>query len=83
MKFVWERMKLVIEPSAAVPLAVALFSKGFKETMQKKASAHERPHLNVGIVFSGGNVDLSVVSKLFETISDDTWDSRDGLFLLR
>ena len=68
MKLVWERMKLVIEPSAAVPLAVALFSEDFKEAMARKARTHARAHLNVGIVFSGGNVDLSVVSKLFEQV---------------
>ncbi|MGC9521889.1 MAG: threonine ammonia-lyase [Anaerolineae bacterium] len=46
MRLVWERMKLVIEPSAAVPVA-ALF---------------EHPDLfaaqRVGIILSGGNVDL-------------------------
>ena len=65
MKFVWERMKLVIEPSAAVSLAVALYSKDFKEAMNQKAIVHEKAQLNVGIVFSGGNVDLSIVSDLF------------------
>jgi threonine dehydratase len=68
MKFVWERMKLVIESSAAVPLAVALFSEEFRETMKGRESTHEDGHLNVGIVFSGGNVDLNVVSKLFEQV---------------
>lgn len=68
MKFVWERMKLVIEPSAAVSLAVAFFSKDFKEAMINKARTHERAHLNIGVIFSGGNVDLSVVSKLFEEV---------------
>jgi threonine dehydratase len=65
MKFVFERMKLVIEPSAAVPLAVALYSEEFKNSMKQKAS--HKP-LNVGIVFSGGNVDLSVLSKLFDRL---------------
>ena len=48
MRLVWERMKLVIEPSAAVVVAVILseeFKKG--ETGQ-----------SVGVVFSGGNVSL-------------------------
>ena len=45
MRQVWERMKIIIEPSCAVPLA-AVFSypKEFKK---------------VGIVLTGGNVDLS------------------------
>jgi len=68
MKFVWERMKLVIEPSAAVPLAVALFSEEFRETFKYRKSAHEGGRLNVGIIFSGGNVDLTTVSSLFEQV---------------
>jgi threonine dehydratase len=46
MRMVFERMKIVIEPSAAVPLAAVLANKSvFNE---KK----------VGLIFSGGNVDL-------------------------
>ena len=48
MKLVYERMKLVIEPSGAVPLA-AVFSKRFADL-----DGLER----VGVVFSGGNADL-------------------------
>ncbi len=47
MKLTWERMKIVIEPSAAVPIAAVLANpKTFKG---KK----------IGIVISGGNVDLA------------------------
>ncbi len=48
MRFVWERMKLVIEPSAAVGIAVIL-SEEFRalEGLQK-----------VGVVLCGGNVSL-------------------------
>ncbi len=46
MQWVWERMKIIIEPSAAVPLAVAISGK---LDLQGK---------NVGIIFSGGNLDL-------------------------
>ncbi len=46
MRLVWERMKLVIEPSAAVPLAALL--EGTVPVAGKR----------VGIVLSGGNVDL-------------------------
>ncbi len=46
MRLVWERMKVVIEPSAAVPLAVLL--DGGVEAKGKK----------VAIILSGGNVDL-------------------------
>jgi threonine dehydratase len=47
MRFFWERTKLVIEPSSAVPLA-AIF-KRFSDTA---------PPENIGVIISGGNVDL-------------------------
>jgi threonine dehydratase len=46
MKIIWERMKIVIEPSCAVPFAVLLKNK---EKFQNK---------KVGIILTGGNVDL-------------------------
>ncbi|HLN52611.1 MAG TPA: pyridoxal-phosphate dependent enzyme [Lentimicrobium sp.] len=46
MRLVWERMKMIIEPSSAVPLAVILKNK---KTFEGK---------KVGIIVSGGNVDL-------------------------
>ena len=46
MRFLWERMKIIVEPSGAVPLAALLKEKaGFSG---KK----------IGIILSGGNVDL-------------------------
>lgn len=53
MRLVWERMKIIIEPSCAVPLA-AVF-KNLKMFERKK----------VGIILSGGNVDLARAFKLF------------------
>ena len=47
MKFIWERTKIVIEPSAAVPVGV-LWEKKIDLT-----------GLKVGIILSGGNVDLN------------------------
>jgi threonine dehydratase len=47
MRLLWERMKLVIEPSSAVPLAALLREK---ERFKGK---------RVGIILSGGNIDLS------------------------
>ena len=46
MRAVWERMKIVIEPSAAVPVAALLEGKVH--------AAGKR----VGVILSGGNVDL-------------------------
>lgn len=49
MRLVWERMKLVVEPSGAVSLA-AVLSEDFR-----KANPDVR---RICVVFSGGNVDL-------------------------
>lgn len=46
MRLVWERLKLVIEPSAAVPLAAVL------------EGGVAAPGQTVGIILSGGNVEL-------------------------
>jgi len=46
MRIVWERMKIIIEPSAAVPLAALIKNK------------HQFVEKRVGIIISGGNVDL-------------------------
>jgi threonine dehydratase len=46
MRLLWERMKQVVEPSAAVPLAAVL------------SGALPAQHRRVGVVLSGGNVDL-------------------------
>lgn len=46
MRLVWERMKMIVEPSSAVPLAAVL--------QNKKMFVNKR----LGIIISGGNVDL-------------------------
>ncbi len=50
MRFLWERMKTVVEPSGAVPLAPLL---------QRRLPGHGGRPLRVGVIISGGNVDLS------------------------
>ena len=49
VRFAWERLKLVIEPSAAVPL-VPLLDRSFPAD-----------GLRVGVILSGGNLDLDPV----------------------
>ena len=46
MRMIWERMKIIVEPSAAVPLACLL-----EGTLEARGT-------RVGIILSGGNVDL-------------------------
>jgi threonine dehydratase len=53
MQMIWERLKVIVEPSCAVPFAAVLKQKA-KFKGQK-----------VGIILSGGNVDLPRAFKLF------------------
>ncbi len=53
MRLIWERLKIIVEPSCAVPFAAVLKAK--QKFAGKKA----------GIILSGGNVDLERVCKLF------------------
>ncbi|KAI1361307.1 tryptophan synthase beta subunit-like PLP-dependent enzyme [Xylaria arbuscula] len=62
LKLVYERFKLVIEPSSAVPLAVALFNEEFRSLVEREGG---EDGWDVGIVFSGGNVSLEALGKLF------------------
>lgn len=50
MRVLWERLKLLVEPSGAVPFA-AVCSPAFQELGIKGP---------IGIILSGGNVDLSL-----------------------
>jgi threonine dehydratase len=47
MKFIWQYMKIIIEPSSAVAFAAVL---SHKEVLKNK---------KIGVILSGGNVDLS------------------------
>ena len=53
MRLIWERMKIIVEPSAVVPFAAVLKEKKLFEGKK------------VGIILSGGNVDLAKVSNWF------------------
>ena len=58
MHLLWEQLKVIVEPSCAVPLAAVLRSK---EKFKDK---------RVGIILSGGNVDLPRAFKLFEELGE-------------
>jgi threonine dehydratase len=53
MKLIWERLKIIVEPSCAVPFAAVL--------KQKERFKGQK----IGIILSGGNVDLVRAFKLF------------------
>lgn len=54
MKILWERMKLVVEPSVAVPLAALLT---IRESLARA---------NVGVILSGGNLELDALFREYE-----------------
>jgi threonine dehydratase len=51
MRWVFERMKLVVEPSGVVPLAALMQNR---DKLQAEFAGRK-----VGVIFSGGNVDLA------------------------
>jgi threonine dehydratase len=53
MRFLWERMKLVVEPTGALAAAGVLSGR-----VQVRDA-------RVGIILSGGNVDLKAIASLF------------------
>jgi threonine dehydratase len=57
MKLVWERMKIVIEPSSAVAIA-PLLKPGGVGSLGLAARVDGKPW-KLGVIFSGGNVDLA------------------------
>jgi threonine dehydratase len=58
MRPLWERLKLVVEPTGALGLAAAL------------AGRVETAGLRVGVIISGGNVDLVAAGDLFRSFPD-------------
>ncbi len=46
MRLIWERMKIIVEPSSAITLAIVLKNKAFFKGKR------------IGLILSGGNVDL-------------------------
>ncbi|QRV79389.1 cysteine synthase [Ceratobasidium sp. AG-Ba] len=70
MKFIWERMKLVIEPSSAVPLAVVLYSTEFQRLAQDWVS-EKQCGLNIGLVISGGNVNMKAALDIINSVPEE------------
>ncbi len=61
MRLVLERMKVVVEPSAVVGLAVCLFDEGFRGLVEREGGGG----WDVGVVLSGGNVGVEALGGLF------------------
>lgn len=54
MRFIWERMKIVVEPTGALAAAALL-----------EGAIEAEPGSRVGVIVSGGNVDLGAAGSLF------------------
>lgn len=66
MFFLWERLKLVVEPTGA--LAATALLEGIISV----------PNARIGVIISGGNVDLKQVGKLFTKANSTEKNSRMG-----
>ena len=83
MKLVLERMKVVVEPSGAVGLAVVLFSEGWRGWVRGRqekergggvvGDEEEEGVWNVGVVLSGGNTTVEAIAGLF----GEGWDEQE------
>lgn len=62
MRLVVERMKLVVEPSAVVGLAVALFDEEWRGWVEREGG---EVGWDVGVILSGGNVGVEALGGLF------------------
>lgn len=62
LQLVLERMKVFVEPSAVVGLAVCLFDEEFRKIVEKEGGDKG---WDVGVVFSGGNTTVEAITKLF------------------
>ncbi len=56
MRLIWERMKIVVEPSSSIVLAPLLAAGGAANLLLPKRG--DGTALKIGLILSGGNVDL-------------------------
>jgi threonine dehydratase len=75
LRLVFERMKVVIEPSGAVPLAVALYNEDFRRLVEKEAGPEG---WDLGLVFSGGNTSMEALAKMFAPETERSGERQEG-----
>lgn len=63
MKLVLERMKVFVEPSAVVGLAVCLYDEEFRHLVEKEGGVEG---WDIGVILSGGNTTVEAITKMFE-----------------
>lgn len=74
LRLVLERMKVVVEPSAAVGLAVALFDEGFRGLVEREAGDGG---WDLGVVLSGGNTSLEALAEMF-AVPEEKGERQEG-----
>ncbi|KAK7509620.1 pyridoxal-phosphate dependent enzyme-domain-containing protein [Phyllosticta citriasiana] len=62
LRLLMERMKVFVEPTAALGLAVALYNEEFRRLVEREAGEEG---WNVGIVLSGGNTTMEAIRKMY------------------
>lgn len=79
MKLVIERMKVFVEPSAVVGLAVCLYDEDFRSMVEDEGG---KDGWDIGVVLSGGNTTLEAVSNMFATQSrtGERAEAKVGMF---
>lgn len=76
LKLLCERMKVFVEPCAALGLAVVLYNEDFRRLVEREAGEEG---WNIGIVLSGGNTTMEALGKLFETKDERLAEREEGV----
>ena len=76
MRIVMERLKMVIEPSSAVGLAVIMFDEGFRGMVEREGG---EDGWNVGVILSGGNVAIDALGRLLSEGEEDKVEREVGM----
>lgn len=76
VRLIMERMKVVVEPSGALPLAVALYDEEFRKLVERECG--EEGCWNVGLVLSGGNTTMEALGKMFAEMDGEGKENGEG-----
>ena len=74
MRLVLERMKVFVEPSAVVGLAVALYDEEFRSLVEREGGEEG---WDIGVVLSGGNTTVEAILKMF-AVSEGKGERMEG-----
>lgn len=74
MRMVFQRLKVVIEPSSAVGLAVIMFDEDFRGMVEREGG---EDGWNVGVILSGGNVAIDALGRLLSEEEKDEKEERE------